>query len=58
MGKEASGKTTVTLQAIASAQKHGGVCAFVDAEHALDLRYAKNLGVDVDSLMVVQPDCG
>ena len=57
-GPESSGKTTLTLQVIAEAQKSGGSCAFIDAEHALDPVYAKNLGVDVDNLLVSQPDTG
>jgi len=57
-GPESSGKTTLTLQVIAQAQKNGGVAAFVDAEHALDPAYAKKLGVDVDNLLVSQPDTG
>lgn len=57
-GPESSGKTTLTLQAIAECQKQGGTCAFVDAEHALDPIYAKKLGVDIDKLMVSQPDNG
>jgi len=57
-GPESSGKTTLTLQIIAQAQKEGGICAFIDAEHALDVKYAKNLGVDVDNLLVSQPDFG
>src|SRR6201986_896142 len=57
-GPESSGKTTITLQVIAEAQKMGGMAAFVDAEHALDPTYAKNLGVDVDNLLVSQPDYG
>ena len=57
-GPESSGKTTVTLQVIAEAQKAGGLAAFVDAEHALDPAYAKKLGVDVDNLLVSQPDYG
>ena len=57
-GPESSGKTTLTLHAIAEAQKAGGVCAFIDAEHALDVVYAKNLGVDTDNLLVSQPDFG
>ena len=52
------GKTTLTLQIIAQAQKAGGICVFVDAEHALDTNYARALGVDVDNLLVGQPDCG
>jgi len=57
-GPESSGKTTLTLHAIAECQKAGGVCAFIDAEHALDVNYAKNLGVDTDNLLVSQPDYG
>ncbi len=57
-GPESSGKTTLALQIIAEAQKQGGVAAFIDAEHALDVMYAKNLGVDVDNLLVSQPDFG
>jgi len=57
-GPESSGKTTLTLQVIAEAQKLGGTCAFVDAEHALDPNYAEKLGVDVDNLLVSQPDTG
>ena len=57
-GPESSGKTTLTLHAIAEEQKKGGVCAFVDAEHALDPTYAKRLGVDIDELLISQPDAG
>jgi recombination protein RecA len=57
-GPESSGKTTLSLQVIASAQKNGDICAFIDAEHALDVQYAKNLGVDVENLLVSQPDFG
>jgi len=57
-GPESSGKTTLTLHIIAQAQKAGGICAFIDAEHALDVAYAKNLGVDTDNLLVSQPDFG
>jgi recombination protein RecA len=57
-GPESSGKTTLTLHAIASAQKTGGICAFIDAEHAFDAEYAKKLGVDIDALLVSQPDTG
>ncbi|HEY1577062.1 MAG TPA: recombinase RecA [Terracidiphilus sp.] len=57
-GPESSGKTTITLQIIAEAQRNGGLAAFVDAEHALDPGYAKKLGVDVDNLLVSQPDSG
>ena len=57
-GPESSGKTTVALHAVASAQRAGGIAAFIDAEHALDPEYAKNLGVDTDALLVSQPDTG
>ena len=57
-GPESSGKTTVALHAIANAQAEGGICAFIDAEHALDPEYARKLGVDTDSLLVSQPDNG
>ena len=57
-GQESSGKTTLALSAIAKAQKKGGRCAFIDAEHALDIRYAERLGVSLDDLLVSQPDCG
>ena len=57
-GPESSGKTTMTLQAIAQCQKAGGTCAFIDAEHALDPQYARKLGVDIDNLLVSQPDHG
>jgi recombination protein RecA len=57
-GPESSGKTTLTLHAIAEAQKLGGTAAFIDAEHALDANYARKLGVDVDNLLVSQPDSG
>ncbi len=57
-GPESSGKTTVALHAIAEAQKAGGTAAFIDAEHALDPVYARNLGVDINNLLVSQPDCG
>ena len=57
-GPESSGKTTVALHAVANAQKAGGIAAFIDAEHALDPEYAKNLGVDIDNLLVSQPDTG
>lgn len=57
-GPESSGKTTLTLQVIAECQKKGGVCAFVDAEHALDPIYAKKLGVNIDELVLSQPDTG
>ncbi|HLS14129.1 MAG TPA: DNA recombination/repair protein RecA, partial [Beutenbergiaceae bacterium] len=57
-GPESSGKTTVALHAVASAQRKGGIAAFIDAEHALDPEYAKKLGVDTDALLVSQPDTG
>ncbi len=57
-GPESSGKTTLTLHCVAEAQKTGGVCAFVDAEHALDPQYARKLGVDLDELLISQPDTG
>jgi len=57
-GPESSGKTTLALQAIAEAQKKGGVCAFVDAEHALDPIYARKLGVNIDDMLISQPDAG
>ncbi len=57
-GPESSGKTTLTLHAIAEEQKKGGICAFVDAEHALDPQYAKRLGVNLDDLLISQPDTG
>ncbi|KUP92590.1 recombinase RecA [Tritonibacter horizontis] len=57
-GPESSGKTTLTLHCIAEQQKSGGVCAFVDAEHALDPQYARKLGVDLDELLISQPDTG
>ncbi|ANQ54083.1 recombinase RecA [Thermosipho affectus] len=57
-GPESSGKTTIALHAIASAQKTGGIAAFIDAEHALDPVYAKNLGVNVENLLIAQPDYG
>ncbi len=57
-GPESSGKTTLALTAIANAQKNGGIAAFIDAEHAFDAEYAKKLGVDIDALLVSQPDTG
>jgi len=57
-GPESSGKTTLSLHVIAEAQKQGGIAAFIDAEHALDPKYARNLGVDIDNLLVSQPDTG
>ncbi|GJG93894.1 recombinase RecA [Cupriavidus pauculus] len=57
-GPESSGKTTLTLQVVAEMQKLGGTCAFIDAEHALDVQYAGKLGVDVNSLLISQPDTG
>ena len=57
-GPESSGKTTVTLHMVAEVQKRGGIAGFIDAEHALDPGYAKNIGVDIDNLYISQPDCG
>src|SRR5207245_8636191 len=57
-GPESSGKTTLTLHVVAEAQKRGGTCAFVDAEHALDPIYARKLGVNLDDLLISQPDTG
>ena len=57
-GPESSGKTTLALHVVAESQKKGGACAFVDAEHALDPAYAKKLGVDIDNLLISQPDAG
>src|SRR5438093_8603457 len=57
-GPESSGKTTLALHTVAEAQKKGGICAFVDAEHALDPVYARKLGVNVDDLLISQPDTG
>ena len=57
-GPESSGKTTVALHMVAEAQKRGGIAGFIDAEHALDPVYAKNIGVNIDELYISQPDCG
>ena len=57
-GPESSGKTTLALQVVAEAQKAGGICAFVDAEHALDPVYAKKLGVNTEEILISQPDAG
>ena len=57
-GPESSGKTTLALHAIAQVQAEGGIAAFIDAEHAFDLRYAKAIGIDLTKLLVSQPDCG
>src|SRR5690349_19981972 len=57
-GPESSGKTTLALHTVAEAQKKGGICAFVDAEHALDAVYARKLGVNLDDLLISQPDTG
>ena len=57
-GPESSGKTTLTLQVVAEMQKQGGVCAFIDAEHALDAQYAQKLGVNLQDLLISQPDTG
>src|SRR3990167_4302989 len=57
-GPESSGKTTLALHVVAQAQKHGGICAFIDAEHALDPEYSKRIGVKIESLLISQPDYG
>jgi recombination protein RecA len=57
-GPESSGKTTLSLHVIAEAQKHGGICAFIDAEHAMDPDYSKKLGVKIEELLISQPDNG
>ncbi len=57
-GPESSGKTTVALHMVAEVQKRGGIAGFIDAEHALDPMYARNIGVDIDELYISQPDCG
>ena len=57
-GPESSGKTTLTLQVVAEMQKQGGTCAFIDAEHALDIQYAQKLGVNLQELLISQPDTG
>src|SRR5690349_13963706 len=57
-GPEASGKTTLALHTIAQAQKKGGICAFIDAEHALDAKHAQNIGINIDELIISQPDYG
>ena len=57
-GPEASGKTTLAMHVIAQAQKNGGICAFIDAEHALDPAHAARLGINIDDLIVSQPDYG
>ena len=57
-GPESSGKTTLCLHIVAEAQRNGGICAFIDAEHALDMNYAKKLGVDVNNLLLSQPEYG
>ena len=57
-GPESSGKTTLALHCVAEAQKRGGICAFIDAEHALDPVYARKLGVNIDDLLISQPDTG
>src|SRR6266550_1042386 len=58
MGPDSSGKTTLALHVVANAQRLGGAAAYIDAEHALDVEYAKKLGVDIDNLLVSQPDTG
>ena len=57
-GPESSGKTTLALHVVAESQKNGGIAAFIDAEHALDVHYAKRLGVNTDDLLISQPDTG
>src|SRR5690606_22164951 len=57
-GPESSGKTTLSLHIVAEAQKTGGICAFIDAEHAMDPEYAKRIGVKIDELLISQPDTG
>jgi recombination protein RecA len=57
-GPESSGKTTLTLHVVAEMQKLGGICAFVDAEHALDVQYAKSLGINLEDMLISQPDTG
>ena len=57
-GPESSGKTTLVYHVIAEAQRRGGICAFIDAEHAMDPTYARRIGVDIDELLVSQPDTG
>jgi len=57
-GPESSGKSTLAMHAVAEAQRNGGICAYIDAEHAMDPQYAKNIGVDVDNLLISQPDTG
>ncbi|MDE0805829.1 MAG: DNA recombination/repair protein RecA, partial [Acidimicrobiales bacterium] len=57
-GPESSGKSTLAMHVVAEAQRNGGICAYVDAEHAMDPVYAKNIGVDVDELLISQPDTG
>ena len=57
-GPESSGKTTVALHMVSEVQKRGGIAGFIDAEHALDPTYARNIGVDIDELYISQPDCG
>src|SRR3954463_15337686 len=57
-GPESSGKTTLAMHVVAEAQRNGGICAYIDAEHAMDPQYAKNLGLDIDNLLISQPDTG
>ena len=57
-GPESSGKTTLVYHVIAEAQRRGGICAFIDAEHAMDAQYARRIGVNIDDLLVSQPDTG
>src|SRR6187401_2469338 len=57
-GPESSGKTTLAMHVVAEAQRNGGICGYIDAEHAMDPQYAKNLGLDIDNLLISQPDTG
>src|SRR5687768_10493581 len=57
-GPEASGKSTLAMHVVAEAQRNGGICAYIDAEHAMDPAYAKNIGLDIDNLLISQPDTG
>src|SRR5680860_405167 len=57
-GPESSGKSTMAMHVVAEAQRNGGICAYIDAEHAMDPLYAKNIGVDIDELLISQPDTG
>ena len=57
-GPESSGKSTLAMHVVAEAQRNGGICAYIDAEHAMDPQYAKNIGLDIDNLLISQPDTG